>query len=189
MRTDIDIRTPGGLRVTGITTGPGTPDTPLLVCLPGGSYTARYFDVPGFSLLDVAEGLIDAAILPAELHWPPNVTGETMGALGWRCFARKGHPAFRAWGRQSWAASPHLAVRVGDAVTSPVNIAAAKARLTRTIAGWVPNFCAVAPVLAASDLLATLPALSLKDAVGAHKLESRDVPFPIPALPHALVGG
>jgi len=25
------------------------------VCLPGGSYTARYFDVPGFSLLDVAE--------------------------------------------------------------------------------------------------------------------------------------
>jgi pimeloyl-ACP methyl ester carboxylesterase len=55
MRTDIDIRTPGGLRVTGITTGPGTPDTPLLVCLPGGSYTARYFDVPGFSLLGVAE--------------------------------------------------------------------------------------------------------------------------------------
>src|ERR1700759_5422574 len=55
MRTDINVRTPGGLRVTGITTGPGTPDTPLLVCLPGGSYTARYFDVPGFSLLEVAE--------------------------------------------------------------------------------------------------------------------------------------
>ena len=55
MRTDIDIRTPGGLRVTGIATGPGTQDTPLLVCLPGGSYTARYFDVPGFSLLDVAD--------------------------------------------------------------------------------------------------------------------------------------
>ena len=55
MRTDIDVRTPAGLRVTGIATGPGTPDTPLLVCLPGGSYTARYFDVPGFSLLDVAE--------------------------------------------------------------------------------------------------------------------------------------
>src|SRR6202167_775923 len=55
MRTDIDVRTPSGLRLTGITTGPGTLDTPLLVCLPGGSYTARYFDVPGFSLLDVAE--------------------------------------------------------------------------------------------------------------------------------------
>jgi pimeloyl-ACP methyl ester carboxylesterase len=55
MRTDIDVRTPDGLRVTGIATRPGTADTPLLVCLPGGSYTARYFDVPGFSLLDVAE--------------------------------------------------------------------------------------------------------------------------------------
>jgi pimeloyl-ACP methyl ester carboxylesterase len=55
MRTDIDVRTPAGSRITGTATGPGTPDTPLLVCLPGGSYTARYFDVPGFSLLDVAE--------------------------------------------------------------------------------------------------------------------------------------
>ena len=55
MRTDIDVRTPAGLRVTGIATGPGPQDTPLLVCLPGGGYTARYFDVPGFSLLDVTE--------------------------------------------------------------------------------------------------------------------------------------
>jgi DNA-binding transcriptional LysR family regulator len=78
-------------------------------------------------------------------------------------------------------------VRVGDAVASPVNVAAGKARLTRTIAGWVPNFGAVAAVLARSDLLATLPALALKDAAGADKLWSREVPFPIPALPHALV--
>lgn len=139
------------------------------------------------TLLDVAEGLIDAAIVPAELHWPPNVTGETVAALGWRCFARKGHPAFRDWSRQSWAHWPHLAVRLGDAVTSPVNVAAEKARLTRTIAGWVPNFCAVAPVLTGSDLLATLPALAVKDVAHAYKLESREVPFRIPALPHALV--
>jgi hypothetical protein len=67
MRTDIDVRTPAGLRITGIATGPGTPDTPLLVCLPGGSYTARYFDVPGFSLLDVAEanGFTAIALDPA----------------------------------------------------------------------------------------------------------------------------
>src|SRR3984885_8526076 len=62
MRTDIDVRTPAGLRITGIATGPGTPGTPLLVCLPGGGYTARYFDVPGFSLLDVAEANGFAAI-------------------------------------------------------------------------------------------------------------------------------
>ena len=139
------------------------------------------------TLLDVAEGLIDVAIVPAELRWPPNVTGEAVGALKWRCFARKGHPAFREWSRETWARWPHLAVRVGDAVTSPVNIAAASVRLTRTIAGWVPNFCAIAPVLATSDLIATLPALSMKDASGAYKLDSSEVPFPIPALPHAIV--
>src|ERR1700742_2360419 len=40
------------------------------------------------TLLDVAEGLIDAALLPSELRWPQGVTGEAVGALGWRCFGR-----------------------------------------------------------------------------------------------------
>jgi DNA-binding transcriptional LysR family regulator len=139
------------------------------------------------TLLDVAEGLIDVAIVPAELRWPPNVTGETVGALNWRCFARKGHPAFRNWSRQTWAKWPHLAVRVGDTVASPVNAAASAAGLARNIAGWVPNFCAVAPVLAKSDLLATLPELSMKDAVRAYGLGSIEVPFEIAPLPHAMV--
>jgi DNA-binding transcriptional LysR family regulator len=139
------------------------------------------------TLLDIAEGLIDAAVVPAELRWPPNVTGEAVGALGWRCFARKGHPAFRDWSRRTWAHWPHLAVRVGDAVTSPVNVAAEKVRLTRAIVGWVPNFCAIAPVLSGSDLLATLPALAMTEAAATYKLESAAVPFPIAPLPHALV--
>jgi pimeloyl-ACP methyl ester carboxylesterase len=56
-RADIDVRTEGEFRITGLATSldtePGS-DTPLLVCLHGGGYTARYFDVPGFSLLDTA---------------------------------------------------------------------------------------------------------------------------------------
>src|SRR5215470_6925869 len=71
------------------------------------------------TLLDVAEGLIDAAIVPTELRWPQGVTGESVGALGWRCFGRHDHPAFRDWNAATWARWPHLAVRVGDAVTSP----------------------------------------------------------------------
>lgn len=139
------------------------------------------------TLLDVAEGLIDVAIVPAELRWPPNVTGEAAGALGWHCFARKGHPAFRSWSRQTWSRWPHLAVRVGDSVASPVNIAASAAGLSRRIAGWVPNFCAVAPVLAGSDLIATLPELAMKDALRAYRLDSAPVPFKIAPLPHAMV--
>ena len=84
MRTDIDVRTPGGLRVTGIATGPGIPDTPLLVCLPGGSYTARYFDIPGFSLLDVAEANGFAAIALDR----PGYGGSDPLPAGERTFAR-----------------------------------------------------------------------------------------------------
>jgi pimeloyl-ACP methyl ester carboxylesterase len=53
VRTPVDL-VHEGRRTTGIATVPGRADLPLLVCLPGGSYTARYFDVPGFSFLDAA---------------------------------------------------------------------------------------------------------------------------------------
>jgi LysR family transcriptional regulator, mexEF-oprN operon transcriptional activator len=139
------------------------------------------------TLLDVAEGLLDIAILPAELRWPQGVTGEAIGALGWRCFGRRGHPAFSNWNAASWTRHPHLVVRVGDTLTSPVSVAASAAGLKRSIAGWVPNFSAVAPILAGSDLLATLPALSMSETMHAYRLDSRAVPFPLPPLPHAMV--
>jgi DNA-binding transcriptional LysR family regulator len=72
-------------------------------------------------------------------------------------------------------------------VASPVDVAASAAGLTRSIAGWVPNFCAVAPVLANSDLLSTLPTLAMKEALRAYRLESAEVPFALPPLPHAMV--
>ena len=37
---------------------------------------------------------------------------------------------------------------------------------SRTIAGWVPNFSVIAPVLAGSDLLATLPVPAMADTLG-----------------------
>src|SRR5262249_42075492 len=66
------------------------------------------------TLLDVAEGLIDVAIVLSELRWPQGVAGETVGGLQWRCFARAKHPAFRNWNAEAWAGAPHLMVRVGD---------------------------------------------------------------------------
>jgi DNA-binding transcriptional LysR family regulator len=139
------------------------------------------------TLLEVAEGLIDVAIVPAELRWPQGVAGEAVGALGWRCFGRSSHPAFSDWGPATWAGFPHLVVRVGDSLTSPVNVAASAAGLERTIAGWVPNFSAIAPILAGSDLLATLPTVAMTETLHAYRLDSAEVPFPLPPLPHAMV--
>jgi DNA-binding transcriptional LysR family regulator len=139
------------------------------------------------TLLDVAEGLIDIAIVPADLRWPQGVAGEAVGALGWRCFGRSGHAAFADWGAESWARWPHLVVRVGDSLASPVNVAASAAGLKRTIAGWVPNFSAIAPILSGSDLLATLPTVAMTETLHAYRLDSVEVPFPIAPLPHAMV--
>ena len=139
------------------------------------------------TLLDVAEGQIDVAIVPAELRLPEGVAGESLGALGWRCYGRKKHPAFAKWNRQTWTRWPHLVVRIGDSLTSPVNVAASAAGLDRTIAGWVPHFSAIAPVLANSDLLATLPVIAMVETMHAFDLESREVPFPIAPLPHVMV--
>jgi DNA-binding transcriptional LysR family regulator len=138
-------------------------------------------------LLELAEGQLDLAIAPAGLRLPTGLAAESIGALHWRCFGRRGHPAFRRWGQRAWSQWPHVVVRVGDQLESPVNIAAGAAGLGRTIAGWLPNFSAVAPVLAASDLLATLPAPAMAGTLGPHRLESRRVPFTIAPLPHVLL--
>ena len=140
-------------------------------------------------LLDVAEGLTDIAIAPADLSLPDGVLGAAIGGLKWRCFARRGHPALSDWGAEAWSRWPHLVVRVGDQLESPVNIAAASAGVERTIAAWVPNFLAIGPVLSASDLLATLPALALAGGVDRYGLDARDVPFSINPIYHALLWG
>jgi DNA-binding transcriptional LysR family regulator len=138
-------------------------------------------------LLEIADGQLDAAIAPAGLRLPDGVAAEDIGALTWRCFARRGHPAFRSWGVRAWTRWPHLVVRVGDRLDSPVNTATSAAGLKRTIAGWVPNFSVVPAVLAQSDLIATLPRLAMADATRPWGLESRPVPFALPPLPHALL--
>jgi hypothetical protein len=80
-----------------------------------------------------------------------------------------------------------VVVRVGDDLESPINRAAAATGLSRTIAGWVPNFSVVAPVLAGSDLIATLPALAMANTLGPFRLARRRVPFAIGPIPHVLL--
>jgi DNA-binding transcriptional LysR family regulator len=154
-------------------------------------------DAPGVSiewtgarpsmLLELAEGQLDGAIVPAGLRRPPGLIAEPIGGLQWRCFARRGHPAFERWGIRSWCRWPHVVVRVGDDLESPIDRAASEAGLTRSIAGWVPNFSVVAPVLARSDLIATLPALSMTNMVAPFGLVGRAVPFAIEPMAHVLL--
>jgi DNA-binding transcriptional LysR family regulator len=137
-------------------------------------------------LLDLAEGQIDIAITQAPSRMPEGITGEVVGTLQWRCFAREGHPAFSEWGVKAWTRWPHLAIRASDVLTSPVQLAASAAGLERTVAGWAPHF-SIAPILASSDLLATMPAITEGGLGHPYRLESREVPFPIAALPQVML--
>ncbi|MBL8386071.1 MAG: LysR family transcriptional regulator [Burkholderiales bacterium] len=140
------------------------------------------------TLLAVAEGRIDLAMMPTALGLPEGVEGEAAGVLRWATFARRDHPALSAWGRRAWARWPHVVVRVGDAMPSPVD-AVAPGAPARRVATWVPHFSAVAPLLAKSDCLATLPLIVMADALDRYALVALPTPFPIAPMPHRLVWG
>jgi pimeloyl-ACP methyl ester carboxylesterase len=83
-----------GLRVSGITVRGELSGGPLLVALHGGSYTSRYFDVPGHSLLERAAanniaavaldrpGYANSAALPPEEHTFDRSAGILSTAIG-----------------------------------------------------------------------------------------------------------
>ncbi|MFY7865714.1 LysR substrate-binding domain-containing protein [Roseateles sp.] len=138
------------------------------------------------TLLDVAEGQVDAALLPESVKRPEGVAAEVIGQFEWACFMREDHPSLSAWGAASWAAWPHVVVGTGDQMRSPVGSAAQEAGLKRRIGLTVPTFGAVAPLLAHSDMIATLPTLVLADAMQSFGLTARRVPFKVPAMRHVL---
>lgn len=139
------------------------------------------------TLLDVAEGLVDLALLPAALPRPEGVAWAPVGDFHWTCFMRQGHPASARWNVKQWAAWPHVSVGTGDRLRSPVSEAAERAGIARQSGVSVPNFGAVAPLLGHSDLVATLPTIVLADAVAQFGLTLRPVPLRIPAMPHVVV--
>jgi len=135
--------------------------------------------------LAVAEGRVDLALFPAATDLPDGVQAEAAGAFRWATFARTGHPATPRWGRAEWRRHGHVVVRVSDGLPSPIESAGPDAR-DRYIAAWVPHFSAVAPLLATTDLLATLPMIAMADALKAYDLVVLRPPFAIAPMPHRL---
>jgi DNA-binding transcriptional LysR family regulator len=136
--------------------------------------------------LAVAEGRVDLALFPAASTLPEGVAAEAAGAFRWATFARRGHPAVNRWGKAEWRAHPHVAVRVGAGIASPIEATGPDAQ-GRRIAVWVPHFAAVAPLLAATNLLATLPMIAVADSLERFDLIALKPPLAIPPMPHRLI--
>ena len=140
-------------------------------------------DHPFAALID---GQLDLFLGPTPMQMPSGIECNTAGALGWACFMRDGHPALGQWGAEAWQRWPHVQVGVADPVRNPVAQAAAAGLLERRIEVSVPLFSAVAPVLAGSDLLATLPRAVMRDQLRFWGLVERPAPMAIEPIGHAL---
>lgn len=135
----------------------------------------------------VAEGQIDLAVVPAVQTLPDGVAGSGRLPLSWASFVRQGHPAIKQWNKAAWSKWPHVSVRVGSPFASPVETAANRVAGKRQIAVWVPHFSAVAPLLAQTDLIATLPMLIMLDRLEHYGLRALKSPIKVEPMPHRLI--
>lgn len=143
--------------------------------------------VPDDVFAALLAGELDMFIGPTPLdNRPSAIAMQVSGGLQWACFARSAHPALAQWDKDAWSRWPHLMVGVGDATRSAVAIAAREAGCTRYVQTRVPLFSAVAPALANSDLIATLPRAVMRGSLTQWGLVELPTPFPIEPIGHAL---
>jgi DNA-binding transcriptional LysR family regulator len=138
------------------------------------------------SLVDLANQQVDLVVAPSRPKAPEGIESQSIGGLSWGCFMRRGHPALDGWSVKAWQAHPHIVVTVGDRTPSPIQAASHLMGVSRRVGAFVPTFAAVAPLLAASDMIATLPRLTLDEGVRSYGLEYRPPPFQISPIDHSL---
>lgn len=107
----------------------------------------------------VSEGMIDIAHLGGERSLPDGLKEAEVPPMSFVSFVRDGHPCVENWGAGAWTRYPHLQVAIGNEVRSPVDDAARAGGPTRHVGALISEFAGVGPLIAASDLIATLPTL------------------------------
>lgn len=137
--------------------------------------------------LAVADGQIDVAFVASALKLPEGVAHEEAGDMPWATFMRARHPARAAWDAAAWVRWPHVLVQIGNSLASPVTAASTTVRAQRHVAARVLNFSAVAPLLARTDCVATLPVIVMHEALERFGLAALPPPFPVPSMPHRFI--
>jgi DNA-binding transcriptional LysR family regulator len=89
-------------------------------------------------------------------------------------FLREDHPAIPTWGPEEWSRWPHIQVISGNASRSPSETASHSGTAQRTIGARISHFSGVGPLLARTNMIATLNKLAVHGDV---------VPFGLRALP------
>ena len=139
------------------------------------------------TLLAVADGQIDVAFVASALTLPEGVARREAGDIPWATFMRADHPAGGEWNAAAWARWPHVLVQIGNSLQSPVTAASTALRDKRHVAARVLNFSAVAPLLARTDCVATLPVVVMHEALELYGLCVAEPPFAVPSMPHRFI--
>jgi len=127
----------------------------------------------------ITDGLIDLAHRGGNGALPEGVEVSEVQPFTWMTYARKGHPACDNWGAEPWLRWPHVQVTLRDRVKSPVDDVCSSDGLERIVAARVPNFSGVGPLLARTNLLATLPPLTMDARIAQYGLQPLPPPVPI----------
>lgn len=128
--------------------------------------------------LELESGALDAVVAP-----PRQVAGSEFRRTrlleeSFEVLLRSDHPALSLpWTAEVWAAQPHLLVAPGGRSGGVVDDLLASRGLQRRTAVLVQSFAAAAPIVAASDLVVTLPARLARRVAPRWELATRPVPL------------
>jgi DNA-binding transcriptional LysR family regulator len=139
------------------------------------------------TLLAVADGQVDLAFVASALTLPEGLARQDAGDISWATFLRNGHPAAEGLSPAEWRRWPHVVVQIGNSLQSPVVTTSPGAARQRHVAARVLNFAAVAPLLAQTDCLATLPVIAMHETLARYDLRAVQPPFPVASMPHRFV--
>ena len=134
------------------------------------------------AVTDLTEGRYDALVAPSTVQHE-GLRSEALGTWPWAVYGRRGHPAFDDWSLRAWSAHPHLQIRTRVVQgRGPVDRRAAELGIERVVGAVVPHFTMAAPILARTDLLLTVPSMSMSGAAAAYDLERREAPLDLPRM-------
>lgn len=133
------------------------------------------------------DGQYDVIIAPGGTQ-KDGLRGQTLGKWPWVVYGRKDHPAFSDWSMQTWAAFPHL--QIGNSTSlgqGPVDKKATQLGIDRKIGAVVPHSLYAAPILTQSDLLLSVPEITLNGSADAYGLKHSELPFDLPLMEVSLL--
>ena len=131
---------------------------------------------------ELTQGHYDALIAPGAFEHE-GARGHDLGEWPWRVYGRAGHPAFDRWSLDAWSTYPHL--QIATSVLrgqGPIDQRVGELGVERRVGAIVPYFSMAAPIVAETDLLLTVPSISMQHALASFGLEHREVPFELPRM-------